>query len=42
MESQLDRKVREYQRLLDRKAELDMQTKETMQQKKRWSRKSAG
>ena len=28
MESQLDRKVREYQRLLDRKAELDMQTKE--------------
>ena len=28
MESQLDRKVREYQRLLDRKAELEMQTKE--------------
>ena len=28
MESQLDRKVREYQRLLDRKAELEMHTKE--------------
>ena len=28
MESQLDRQVREHQRLLDRKAELDMQTKE--------------